>query len=1550
MSTIASNRTSTSSYFSAGIGKSTAPLDPAASPLPQSAVAETETAPGTGALRQRGGQLVQARVELPSVRNKRALASKGSEGLSETKRKRPAFPAPADAKKADESLQKALTHSLTNILPFYDPIPEDASIKPFIDAFSKAVRDPKVQAWLKSRKFDLSTVRVLSDRVEGIVNVDGKTQTQRFTTVDGSGWREVSAKVCAAVRRLSTDADGVFLPDVRRGFIHVNTLLGFYGVKPPSLPKDRQQLGIQLEKEGWPAITDEQRVSWSKQYKQLVRENSDLDTRSQVASQLQALVNNKAAQSTLNLKGEFVDVKPTSSLARSSRGPRARFAEWLAAPAFKTFIEKTGFGGTDNLYRISDGNLERRDSGNRWIILQGLLADEINKVQLGGSLDEQTAIETLSTQFDQLVASSNATGNALYSQPLYDARQFLAFSKLGTPTTVAQVNSAIAQLSNTPPGKDEMSSVADRTLQLFLSGSTLRNALDKNVELPADTTIFKLFSAYRDAFDTNELKGWLQEKNMESSTVVIKGNSVTGRVTHDGVSKMQTFNTSDSSGWRQVSAKLRVAARGLDPDAKGLPYVDRNSNSFSRNAILRWYGVKPPASDGDVMKVQKTLAKVDWSALPPSKKAALERQVKHARDAIDTLDQRADLAKTLTSLLANKGDDEAVSLTGVQVRATGAPMPAGNDAKTVPVVEALQAFGFPEPRTVKQVRNVARWLAPLEPAAPWGNYSGLLVNKWLPGYMSAADKTFLAGLSDEDASRKRGDNILRELDVGGMLDRATPEQLRNQSDHFLKLLVGSSAALKWGEEIAQRRKYLGASGTAQMTSNERAQWVIAAIKLQIDPGAPGRPGTVAGYELYKPGDSGKTMAELRADIENHLKLNPRIDPKTAPLIAHLFLASAAPEFLIPDTPTTLRVGSSEWSDLRQGVVIAERLGGQGSTRSMNYNEIIALSRLDGRTTEEEALFTSYGADTLLDWGMMRGLYAKSLDGQYKSGDFQEALKGFNAEHEQLLNAFDVFNLPLPTREKLALENLKKEFPDISEEQLKTINVFIANPNERRNMKLSEPRMRSLLETYMSGDLKPNRWMLLPPDKQVPKLQTPRTPYGPSPHLSQTDQADVNQNVASLNAKIAKLPDLKTQVPPEVDSYLGKLKQGLGATTRLMITNLPLADRQALELGNVELFALREEVTNVPLRDQTTMQIDARRGRKGTLIRSEHKGLIRYYEVFPDKMKIVRRKDLPDNLSLGGTIEKSEKYYAYLNTGPTPIQLEHGAVQPFDFNAYNSSAQPRPGVSSPGIIIDKLGDTLEAAPDAEKTRADVVPNSFSSARTQAIVDRIMQSNFIHHRDDMLKFAIGQLPLEEQRELARENDKVLLGMIPFVGAIVDLANGNTFDGIKALFLDSLGAVIGGAGSSVKALIKSTKAVAPFGAKAFNVMEKGVQLVSSFLNPLDGAADMTIAAGRGVAAIPKLANNAAKLSPGSFLLGVEEKARAAFSLRNVKNSGRVFKRTKVEQEDKDSETVTGKVGSKPIDAVKVGQSWYATNPENGLPIGTPLEGFVPLRAASA
>ncbi|MBX7276547.1 hypothetical protein K2E95_13350 [Pseudomonas sp. ERGC3:01] len=363
MSTVSVSRTAMPAYVSAASNGEAKPLNPSSAPRAQDRPDASEQSSVAGALQQWGGQLKQVGLEQHSIHSKREAPS------ADPVRKPMVYPASEPAKQADANLQKTLTHLLLTGKLRANPFPPNASISPFIEAFIDAVREPPVQAWLNAKGLDVSTVRVFSDGVAGSVVVEGETVTRRFTTTDGSGWWQVGATVSEAVKKLRPDDLGVLLPgNDAVPFRDLNAILHFYGVNMPSAPIDGKQLGERLKKAGWPAISNETRNEWRQRFEQLSQKSTDVDVRSQLASQLQAQVTDKNEGDTLNLSDLPAVIYPESTLAQKSQLPRERFVEWLAMPAFKTFIEKTGLGGAETVYRLSNGNLELRDAANQWTL------------------------------------------------------------------------------------------------------------------------------------------------------------------------------------------------------------------------------------------------------------------------------------------------------------------------------------------------------------------------------------------------------------------------------------------------------------------------------------------------------------------------------------------------------------------------------------------------------------------------------------------------------------------------------------------------------------------------------------------------------------------------------------------------------------------------------------------------------------------------------------------------------------------------------------------------------------------------------------------------------------------------------------------------------------------------------------------------------------------------------------------------------------------------------------------------------------------------------
>lgn len=1230
------------------------------------------------------GQLTQARIGQHSSRHKRESSSQ-STGIPVTAEyKSPVFPAPADARKADERLQENLTHWLITGQLKRRPIPVNASIKPFTDAFSEAVRAPQVQDWLKSKGLDLSTVRVFSDGVEGTVVTDGVAKTQRFTTTDGSGWWEVSAKLSEAVNALRGEHFyGVLLPDEKGEFRHVDVILDFYGLTPPGDPAEGPQLGRRLKQSGWPTIPDQKRMHWGKQFGQLLQKNSDLDARLDLASHLRALVKDKDERATLTLSDQRVVVHPDSTLAQQSQLPRERFVEWLATPEFTAFIDKIGFGGANNDYRISDDKLELRDAANQWISLQGFLDDEVGKVQVGGNPAERTAINALGDSFTQLLELSKTTGNAVYAVPAYDARQLLAFSGLGVPGTVVQVNSAI---------------------------------------------------------------DWLTQK------------------------------------------------------------------------------------------------------LPPRPMA--------------------------------------------------------------------------------------------------GDYAELSPYTWAPGALSPGDSTLLKAKSVEPGS------------VTQLLSTylATPA-LPSDPDQQLQLFFDSPLAGAKAQELAQSLNMVEVAGGRPLSRARRHQLLAAAIKAGFTDPLPGKPGVVAGYAIYQPGNLGRTLDEVRASIE--AQLQPKgADTQSAPLIAHLLLAQAAPEFLVKSDPNVsvqapaalklspgqVSIGSTAWMNLRLGCALAENLAGTGSSRSLNITQAQALTRLNPMGPEHELLIKSLGTQPLLDWAIMTGVFPETSDGRYSPGDYRAAAQAFGNRENSVRTAFQSMTSEPPTQTRVLIDQLATLFPEMTKEEIANFRLQLDtdtpfNPRQHAHLETRTPLLTEVIlaqQVVLDPLFSFGEWLnkLFSGEKKYKFIH---------PSVSQE----------TFNERIKNIPAIAPLVAPAVDQYLADTRSAQETMVKLMIANAPLDVRRALEVGKVELFTLREETGQSEQQDQLdSSKVAENTARRGVLMRYETGALTpryRYFEMYPGSMKMVGRL-LPPSLALGGRLEKGQVPYGPFAHSQTDFRK--ASAQPFDFEAFQSGSEPRPGVMSK-VIIEKSGETLPGLNLSQwpNTTPVYVPNSWATKKTGDIAKAIVDATFDVKREPLMEYANEPTKLQKRRSypfdsgkvFTLENMRTVLSLIPFVGAIMDIGDGNVGAGLKGLAIDFGAFVITGGLSGARKFFSGLKALIPFSGRAFTMTEaKGaVPFFRSLFNPLDGLSDVLKVGPKAVGATKQvLSGDLVPLGAGFYLSTTAfEKCRWGVGVYETLGTQAVG-----QVRDRHPGSTVGMSQNCALYAVQIDAKWYAIDPVTQQPAGTPLEDFTP------
>lgn len=1625
MSTVTVNQMSTLSFVPPANGARPEPPDLPITSTPQDTSGERESAPIANVPRRQDGQLRQARFSHGGGRQIRETGSTSTHRLV-VARQNWVFPDDVAARKADEKLQKILSQALITGTLRGHPFPRNASIRPFIDAFCQAAQEPQVQAWLKSKGLDISSVRVFSDRIEGTELISGTKVARTFTATDGSGWNEVGAKLTEAADKLSPDSSGVLMPRAKGGRFHdLGAILNFYGVDAPPEDKDRPALGHLLNSAGWPPISDEKRGVWRQQFAALVQRHSDIDARSDLASQLLKLINNSGDGDALNLGEQLASVRPESSLAQKSLAPRKRFEHWLATPAFQNFINKIGQGGDNKTYRIFDGDLEVRGGNNQWLSLGNYLKDEINKVGIGGTANQKEAIKALDSGFKQLVDMSASVGNTLYSRPMYDARQLLAFSGLGFPSTLAHVYSAVGGLTNNLPAVPPRWTLPnsapvnpDRKLVDNELGKNLITSLQSDysiVQVPDGSSIAPVLDAYEKVLAQPQLQAWFQSKGLETSGLLLNKDSISGYVTRDGVRSLATFSTSDGSGWWEVSAKLRKLRDMLDPADKGMYYLTKGEVWLPSSVVFQAYGMPVPRDRGEKVEALNQL-KTRGLIMSDAKHQQISNRLEDARQTIGDLDERAYLADYLEDKVKDAPDDTPWDWSEDHMQpSASSPLSAGDHAARVslrrliesPALWALlkdkglywegqpfrvsegkfehqlpsgswidltsyvtgtreldSAFrrladltqarghalysvprydirqilnhkGLGSPRTAGETRNVVRWLrSALPPAPALGNYGDLIEAPWSPGKLTADDKITLK----REAGARWGGQQPKSFDY---LDETSLEVLQENPAEHLEKMLSSSDALAYGERLSSTLKWQG----AQSPKTVNQQLVTAALTLHAEQGDSAKPGHVAGYNLYKPSNMGRTLTAVRRDLENHLSTERGLEPKLAVMVAQIRLAQVAPEFLVQNVPKEIRIGTPAWMELRLGSEMAE-LKAPGASRMMNEEQISELTALAPINEAQASLMQLGAIRILLDWAVLNGVIPDAAGGEHPASAVKTASAAFFKQRQEVNDAMNAVT-ELPSRRAFAIRELLKVFPGTTLSQLEAMKVVLARSSDRRNLSISEPRSASIIEMYMTGDLTPGKWVL---DSDMPqrRVRERKNPF----QLNLDVEAPPNK-VAELDSRIRNLPDLKPLLKTAVASHAVVLKKAYATQLRLMFAKLPLTDRQLLNdpKSVVRLFTVRGETGLAPGL-QTTADTEAVRGRQGTLMRVELGKQVCYFEVFANG-KIIKRTDLPENLRLGDV----------LGGRPNPLGLQGAQAIPFtggfrlgiDLEAYSKGSPPRPNTTS-NVIVESIGGPIVGDSQAPDGPTD----TFASAKIQKISTLIAENNLYESDESMLKRSLGTLPLEQNREALAREKAILKGLVPFVGTYQEFADGNIGQGFLSLTLDVAGVLIG-AGSQARSLIRAGKALMPnpisgairrlrprvapltpkiawtkpvpsFSDRAFNFIKESAYFGSAVMNPADGYAGLANAAIKGLLKLSQLAGGVLKLSKVvPELVTVEEKWRAYWMAGgfDVTSGGHQ----------------TGSPGTSQglsVSASRVGNYWYAISPKTGEPFGTPLHDF--------
>jgi len=749
-----------------------------------------------------------------------------------------------------------------------------------------------------------------------------------------------------------------------------------------------------------------------------------------------------------------------------------------------------------------------------------------------------------------------------------------------------------------------------------------------------------------------------------------------------------------------------------------------------------------------------------------------------------------------------------------------------SNADQIDLAQWLTFHGFLIPRNALEVsRLVAFMRAVPTPGPVFGHYREMIkASEGNTATLSAAQRRELRKLI---ASYTQGESLLEHLSERVLGGRSAPFT-RSEAENIIDQLISSPIAVHWANACVRDLGWYGAQPDQPQSAASRKQIMLTCLLLDLHPlvGEQEPRNHVAGFDLYAAEHLEQSFADIQTRFENHLIAHHRVSPRNVALAAHLLLAEPAPEFLVKQLPATLLLGTPQCVEYCRIVAVHEIIA-PGSTRSMTYAQLQQLSTLEPATESRKKLDALAAVDPVIDWALLNKVVAPE-DVEQSVPDALKVATDAYVQHASTLAAnAETLKRPLPTRKSVAL--------DILEHVAKGCTYLENDVLEQvRNVPL-EDAYNSLrfspVELHMSNDLATGDW----------DLKKGESIYKAFPGLL--------RNLVSPDGEFHR--QFNRAYVTHMQAMHTHLKQAF--------TFLPLSERTRLLKGKVTMFTVRPSVaklqtlTNLPVNPiasvidtivktterkptESHKEIDEAKGRYGVLIYCEYEGQGSCYELLtlhgvcrenPQMAALIQQQNLLDSKGRPAGVNYSAPATVYR--------------LPTDIECYTHGVTPGLVAFSSGII-DRV-DELPAEPPAQ---INGYYQSFYSKEFDRLVNFVLKHRPVATYDELVKECWGQTRLEALRiKRDKDLDTFLNVVVPFKACIEDLNSDDIerqLQGAAACTLEAAMTVllVVAAIAKIATVVAASVSVAT---KAGKIASTGLGLVSSLLNPLDGATDVLV-----------------------------------------------------------------------------------------------------------
>ncbi|PIB42061.1 hypothetical protein AOA59_22145 [Pseudomonas sp. 2822-15] len=1018
--------------------------------------------------------------------------------------------------------------------------------------------------------------------------------------------------------------------------------------------------------------------------------------------------------------------------------------------------------------------------------------------------------------------------------------------------------SAAQEEQATPRANGDSELAMQYAIALNLAGR--RTQVNDFDHIPPHSTFGQWWRHLHDAFQSPDVQQWIKASGIDPASIKIDAKS--GQISfylERSLDPLRTLHTlgQDDSQWAALSGPILEAASVIEGEIPFAPPVNSPDAPVPWRLVGRFYQEPQNLTQSGMLKRADEISHrtYNFNPLDPTRfadkiQARSEETLQHQKAALGDIHNwhRAGAALQRLAMALEDGSKEiealqtelkqALPLSAVSTyRAPG--IGASNE---VSLQQFLQDHGWDIPTNSEQLENLASaLLTPNFKAAPHGNLGGALA--W-PEPLAQDDQTRLRSYISEgkfgDLSLKPFKNVLDYLLNG----RAVSAQEQRNPRQLIDSLISSPRGAALGEAIQATFEARSVKGSAN-------DWLLAALGVGKYPNGGGAT-SIDGYPLVSANNSHKSPSTVVKELESHMLAGGRADSaQTASVQAYAMLASRAPQFLVEGIPKEVTVGSHSWVSFTTAVARVEAKA-PGATAKMDYAQIMLAADTAPISHEERQIEYAAQNEGIKAWAVANGLGYPTSD-----TDLDEVRKAYDLHVGEMSEAAALPTPEAPTTKAIALEHLKKTFPDMDPA------LFEQKCIESKPYTYQFPGPYSLLDLYIDG-----RALRSPPP------DSDRGERGA--WVSSSDKIDINDALA----KLKPLPDPVKQFNADFREYADSVKKITSAQLKFLISKLPLEDRQNLEFGEI---AVRREIDydspSHPLRtEEGVLLVETRRTVNGQIN-------VMTYAI--DRLK--------------GTVTRR----------PGKVYKE---------------SQPSEGwYSARGKRYDRIKPEGEypAGITQEREGATGVPKNFASARTQYLVDAMVEDMEL---PALGAYSRGTTTFQTEHRTVETIREVILGLIPFRSAIKNFNEGRTADGVVDLAFDIFGFVVG-VGSAARAA-RASFAGASALSKAAKVFKIVGRAAASSLNPLGGVDDLARGAARGVKFVAGNAHKGVNYLRGSYrnvdLLKLAKKADIAEGTFRATNSAH-----------------PSKALAKFDEATR---KWYAVDPRTQQAYGTPLENFVP------